>query len=512
MESIVGGLAGGFATALDGTNLLYVTIGVLIGTVVGLLPGLGPTAAIALLLPFTYGLDAATAVIMLAGIYYGSMFGGRIPAILLNLPGDSSAVVTTFDGYPLRLQGRAGEALGITAIGSFLGGTVAIVGLTLFAPTLAVAALRMGPPELFVLTLFGVLMIVFLASGGLWAGLATAGFGMLLGAVGRDPITADWRLTAGFPALSDGISIVPLAVGLFGLAEVFVLAENRLRYSGAQGSVDRILPRRNDWLVSRWAIVRASIIGFFIGIVPGGGGTVSSIIAYGAEKRISKHPEKFGKGAIEGLTATETADNASSNAAFIPLLTLGLPPNAVMGLIFGALVMHNVTPGPRLIETDPDIFWGVIASMYIGSVLLLIINLPLIRVFVQILKVPGPALMPVVVGVAVFGVYSVNNRIFDIWLAVAFGLVGYLLKKIRVGAGPMILGFVLAPIMEAHWRRTLLISDGSLNIFIDRPIALLMVVIVIVISVYSVLRDVKRVRRNGRGVASTSGRAAGSNE
>lgn len=503
--NILDGLIGGFEVALTWQNLLFVTLGVLVGTVVGLLPGLGPTAAIALLLPFTYGLAPETAIIMLAGIYYGSMFGGRIPAILLNLPGDSSSVVTTFDGYPLRQQGRAGPALGITAIGSFLGGSFAIVGLTLFAPTLAQAALRMGPPELFVLTLFGVLMIVFLASGGIWAGLATACFGMLVATIGRDPITADWRLTGGLNALSDGIGIVPLAVGLFGLAEIFVLAEKRLRYAANKAEVTRVLPTMEDWILSRWAILRASVVGFFIGIIPGGGGTVSSIIAYGIEKRVSKRPEKFGKGAIEGLASTETADNASSNAAFIPLLTLGLPPNAVMGLIFGALIMHNVTPGPRLIETNPEIFWGVIASMYIGSILLLIINLPLIRVFVSILKIPGPVLMPFVVGIAVFGVYSVQNRVLDVWIALAFGFLGYLLKKINVGAGPLILGFVLAPIMEAQWRRTLLISDGSLTIFVERPVALVMLFAVAAAIVYSVGRDVRqRVAKKDRGRDSSS--------
>lgn len=495
--STVDGLLQGFEIALSWENLLLVLAGVLIGTVVGLLPGLGPTAAIALLLPFTYGLSPSGAIIMLAGIYYGSMFGGRIPAILLNLPGDSSAVITTFDGYPLSQQGRAGAALGITAIGSFLGGTVAIIGLTLFAPPLAQWALGMGPPELFVLTLFGVLMIVMLSSGGFMAGLATAGFGMLVASVGRDPITADWRLTGGFPPLSDGIDIVPLAVGLFGLAEIFHLAEKRFRHTSTGGKIERVLPTAKDWIQTRWAILRAAVLGFFIGIMPGGGGTVSSIVSYGVEKRFSKRPEDFGKGALDGLAATETADNASSNSSFIPLLTLGLPSNAVLGLLFGALVMHNVTPGPRLIDNNPDIFWGVIASMYIGSVFLLMINLPMIRVFVQILRVPGSILAPLIVAVAFFGVYSVNNRFFDLWLAVLFGIIGYLFKKASIGPGPLILGFVLAPMIEAHWRRMLLMGDGSLAIILDRPVAMVMIAVMVAFVVFSVIRGLRARRRSG---------------
>lgn len=491
---IIDGLLQGFEVALSWENLLYVLCGVLIGTVVGLLPGLGPTAAIALLLPFTYGLSPSGAIIMLAGIYYGSMFGGRIPAILLNLPGDSSSVVTTFDGYPLSQQGRAGAALGITAIGSFTGGTIAIIGLGIFAPILAQWALGLGPPELFMLSLFGILMIVLLSSSGLLAGLATAGVGMLLATVGRDPITADWRLTGGFAPLSDGIDIVPLAVGLFGLAEIIYIAQKRFRYSTDSGNIDRILPSAKDWVQTRWAILRAAFVGFFIGIIPGGGGTVSSIMSYGLEKRISKHPERFGKGAMEGLAATETADNASSNAAFIPLLTLGLPPNAVLGLIFGALVMHGVTPGPRLIDDNPDIFWGVIASMFIGSIFLLVINLPLIRVFVQILRVPGPVLMPFIVAIAFFGVYSVNNRLFDIWLALFFGVVGFLLKKAQIGPGPLILGFVLAPMVESHWRRMLLMGDGSIGILFQRPVAVSMLALMVVFIGFSLVKTFSKQR------------------
>lgn len=489
---IIDGLMQGFEVALSWENLFFVLLGVVIGTVVGLLPGLGPTAAIALLLPFTYGLAPSSAVIMLAGIYYGSMFGGRIPAILLNLPGDSSSVITTFDGYPLRQQGRAGPALGITAIGSFIGGTIAIIGLTIFAPILANWALGMGPPELFLLSLFGIMMIVLLSSGGAIAGLATAGLGMLIATIGRDPITADWRLTGGFAPLSDGIDIVPLAVGLFGLAEIFYIAEKRFRYASNESGITRILPTVNDWIMTRWAILRAAVVGFFIGIIPGGGGTVSSIVAYGLEKRVSKQPEKFGKGAIDGLAATETADNASSNSSFIPLLTLGLPPNAVIGLIFGALVMHNVTPGPRLIDNNPDIFWGVIASMYIGSIFLIIINLPMIKVFVQILKIPGTILMPTVIAIAFFGVYSVNNQIFDLWLALFFGVLGYLLKKINIGPGPLILGFVLAPMVESHWRRMLLMGDGSLAVIFDRPVAVAMIIIMLGFIGYSIYSYFKK--------------------
>lgn len=468
---MIEGVLSGFAVALSPVNVLFVALGVLIGTVVGLLPGLGPLAAIALLLPLTYTLDPSTAIIFLAGVYYGSMFGGRIPAILLNLPGDSSSVVTTFDGFPLARQGRAGAALSITAIGSFLGGTFAILLLTFFAGFLSQWAVKMGPPELFALTIFGLMMIVLITSGSAIKGLLAAAIGMLLAIVGTDAITGTQRLSFDRIELMGGIHIVPLAVGLFGIAEILVDTETRYFRDPERRKVTGLWPTAADWVTSRWAILRASIVGFLIGVLPGGGGTVSSVVAYGVEKRFSRHPEKFGKGAMDGLAATETADNASSNSAFIPLLTLGIPPNPVLALLAGALILHNVTPGPQLIQEHPDVFWGVIASMYIGSIFLLILNLPLIRVFIRILDVPAALLTAIILSLAVYGVYSVRNSTFDVLLMFLFGLVGYAFRKAGVSAGVLIIGFILAPIMESHFRRSMIMSSGSLDIFVTRPVS-----------------------------------------
>lgn len=490
-------LGDGFAVAFSPMNLIYVTLGVLIGTVIGLLPGLGATAAIAILLPLTFSLEPATAIIMLAGIYYGSMYGGRVPSILLRLPGDASSVITTLDGYPLARQGKAGVALGITAIGSFIGGTIAIIGLTFLAPLLAQYAARVGAPELFALTLFGIIMIGFVGSGSRLKSMSLAGLGLLVAAIGTDPMAGTPRLTFGSVDLSAGIDIVPVAVGLFGLGEIFYTMEKRKAATSHAQPIRRILPNRAEWLLTRWAILRASVLGFFVGILPGGGGAISSVLSYGVEKRISKRPEKFGKGALEGLAATETADNASSNSAFIPLLTLGVPPNAVMALLFGALLMQNVTPGPQLINTHPEVFFGVIASMYIGNALLLLLNLPLIRVFVLILKIPTSILNPIIVTVAVLGVYAVNSSMFDVVVCIIFGIIGYLLKKLQFDMAPFILAFVLGPIMEVEFRRTMTLSDGSLTIFFERPVAL---GILLTVSLFVVLSVVASIRRPGKGL------------
>lgn len=493
------GIASGFEVAFSLENLMFVALGVLIGTVVGLLPGLGPTAALALLLPMTFSLEPASAIIMLAGIYYGTMYGGRIPAILLRLPGDSSSVLTTLDGYPMTQQGRAGPALGITAIGSFLGGTVAIIGLTFLAPTVANFAGNIGAPEMFALTVLGVMMISLLGSGSKWKSIAIAGTGILIATIGLDPIQGTQRLTFGSAELAGGINIVPIAVGLFGLGEILHSMEKGAHEGLKTTKLGRILPSKVDWLRSRFAILRASILGFFVGLMPGGGGTISSVLAYGMEKKVSKRPKKFGKGAVEGLASTETADNASSNSAFIPLLTLGIPPNAVLAVIYGALLLQNITPGPQLMTEEPEIFWGVIASMYIGNILLLILNLPLIVAFVQILKVPGAILNPIIVVVALLGVYSVNNTMFDVYVAIIFGVVGYLLKKWKFDLGPFILGFILGPIMEIQFRRTMLMSDGNPAIFAERPVSLALfsfIAVAIMYTIFSFIRTKSTGRRS----------------
>lgn len=517
------GILYGFEVALTFQNIMWVLLGCLVGTVTGLLPGLGPTATVALLLPLTYVMDPASAIIFLAGIFYGSMFGGRIPAILLNLPGDGASVVTTFDGYPLRQQGKAGSALGITAIGSFVGGTVSIIGITLFAPALSQWALRIGAPELFALALLGMIMIAFLAEGSVIKGLIGAGIGILIAVVGLDSFTGSQRFTFGADELMDGINIVPLAVGMFGIGEILIDVERRF-FRGKLAKVDSFFPKWADLSKVKGAIARSSVLGFLLGLIPGGGGAMASVVAYGAEKKFSKQPEKFGKGAMDGLAATETADNAASNSSFVPLLTLGIPPNPTIALIAGALIIHGITPGPQLIEQNPDIFWGVIASMYIGVVALLILNLPMLGLFVQILKVPAPILVSVILAVAVCGVYSVNNSVFDIFLTFFFGIVGYGLKKLRIPPGPLILGFILAPILESELRRSLRLSDGSFGIFFERPISLSVFVVIALLVLSMVVPWQKLIRGRSRTISGvdlpsavphassdskTSGKAAG---
>lgn len=469
---VINGLAEGFGTALTPANLFYVTLGVLVGTIVGLLPGLGSTATIALLLPLTYHLEPASAIIMLAGIYYGGMYGGRIPSILLRLPGDSSAVITTLDGYPLAKQGKAGAALTITAIGSFVGGTIAIVLMTILAPSLARFAGRIGPPEIFLLALIGLVLIALIGSGSRVKALLMGAFGLILATIGIDAVSATPRVTFGFMQLDAGINIVALAVGLFGIGEVLNTMYERHQVSLKGSRIGRLWPTKDDFRRSAGAIIRASGIGFIIGVLPGGGGAVSSIVAYGAEKNFSKQPEKFGKGAIDGLAATETADNASSNAAFIPLLTLGIPPNPVIALIFGALLLQNITPGPQLVNSHPEVFWGVIASMYIGNLLLVLFNIPLIGVFVQILRVRQTILNAIIVVVALIGVFSSQNRLFDVGVAVVFGIIGFALKRMNFELGPLILGFILGPILEVQFRRAMLMSGGSFDVFVTRPFSL----------------------------------------
>ncbi|WP_120004055.1 tripartite tricarboxylate transporter permease [Nesterenkonia muleiensis] len=502
---ILDGLLSGLSVAFSPMNLLFVALGVTLGTVFGLLPGIGPTAAVALLLPLTFTMEPASGVIMLAGIYYGSMYGGRIPAILMRLPGDSSSVLTTLDGYPLTQQGRAGAALGITAIGSFLGGTVAIIGLTILAPTLARYASVFAPPELFLLMTFGLLMIVLIASGNVVKSIIMALFGILIATIGMDPITGTSRLTFGSYELSAGIGIIPLAIGLFGIGEVLnnmASGDNRRQ---SIGKMNGVMPTWADWVVSRMAILRASILGFFIGVLPGGGGTVSSVFAYGVEKKLSKNPEKFGKGAIDGLAATETADNASSNSAFVPLLTLGVPPNPVLALIFGALLLQNITPGPQLVNEHPDVFYGVIASMYIGNIILLLLNLPMIRVFVSILRIPQSLLGPLVILIAICGVYAVANSMFDVLLMMVFGLLGFILRRFAFDLTPLILGFILGPMLEVEWRRTMIMSGGSMDIFMERTgslIILLLLLTTVLLVAFNAMKRRRSLMHRVRNIAS----------
>ncbi|USQ81387.1 tripartite tricarboxylate transporter permease [Ornithinimicrobium faecis] len=469
---IFDGIATGFATAATPHNLLYVFIGVLIGTVIGVLPGLGPSATIALLLPLTYTLEPATAIIMLAGIYYGSMYGGTITSVLLRLPGEAASVVTSIDGYEMAKQGRAGPALGISAVGSFIGGMVAVVGLMLLAPTLAEVAVGIGPPEFVALAVLGLLLVTYLGTRHPFKSLAMAAVGLLLATVGQDPITGATRFTFGQLSLIDGFDFVAIAMGLFGVGEILHAIEQDQTVKALTSKVRNIWPTRQDFRDSAAPIARGSVLGFFIGVLPGGGGVVSSLASYGAEKKFSKNSRhEFGKGAIEGVAGPETANNASSTSAFVPLLTLGLPSNVVLALIFGALTIQGITPGPSLIDDHPDIFWGVIASMVIGNIILLILNVPLVGIFVQLLRVRPGILGAFALLITLAGVYSINSDLNDMWVVLGFGILGWLMKKTGFEPGPLVLAFVLGPILEGSFRQSMLLSDGSLGIFIQRPVA-----------------------------------------
>jgi putative tricarboxylic transport membrane protein len=485
---IFDGIVQGFTVALDPVNLLYVFVGVLIGTVIGVLPGLGPTATIALLLPLTYTIEPATAVILLAGIYYGSMYGGTITSVLLRLPGEAASVVTTFDGYQMAKQGRAGPALGIAAVGSFVGGILSVLGLMLLAPPLADLAVTFGPPEYVALTALGILLVTYLGTGTPLKSLSMAALGLLLATVGQDPITGTTRYTFGEVALFDGVDFVAVAMGLFGVGEILHSLERTEKVQAVTSRIKNIWPSRKDFRDSSGAIARGSVLGFVIGVLPGGGGVISSLASYALEKRRAKDPSRFGKGAIEGVAGPETANNASSTSAFIPLLTLGIPANVVLALIFGALLVQGVTPGPQLITQEPEIFWGVIASMVVGNVMLLALNIPLVGVFVQLLRVRAGILAAFALVVTMAGVFSVNNDSFDMWVVLVFGIVGWLMKKTGFEPGPLVLAFVLGEIMERAFRQSMLISGGNLDIFVTRPLSgglLAVMALVVVVSFFT---------------------------
>lgn len=461
----------GFALVAEPQNLLYCLMGVLIGMIIGVLPGLGPAATIAILLPITYTIDPVAAIIMLAGIYYGAQYGGTITSVLLRLPGEASSVVTVFDGFALAKQGKAGTALGIAAIGSFVGATISIIGLTLLAPVVAEIALDFGPPEYAALALLGVLLVATIGSGNKLKALIAGAVGLLLATVGRDSFSGASRFTFDSLQLADGIDFVVVAMGLFGVGEILYNLEQRHGKTHVPAKVGNVWPSRKDLRQSSGAIGRGSIIGFVLGVLPGGGATLSSIVAYATEKRRSKTPERFGRGAIEGVAAPETANNAAATSSFIPLLTIGLPANASMAMLFGALLILGISPGPQLVDEHPDVFWGVINSMYIGNILLLILSIPLVGLFVRILRVRPAILAPITALITILGVYTINNSTFDIFVMLAFGIVGYLMKKAGFDPGPMVLAFVLGTIIEASTRRSLLIFDGDPTGFITRPIS-----------------------------------------
>ncbi len=469
---IFSGLWSGFQVVFQPVHFLYCFLGVFVGTLVGVLPGIGPVGAMSILLPTTFGVSPVAGVVMLAGIYYGAMYGGSTTSILVNIPGEAASVVTCLDGYQMARKGRAGPALGMSALGSFIGGTFSIIALMFLAYPLSEVAVQFGPPEYFSLMCMGLVVVTYLAKGSLSKALVMAILGLILGVVGTDPISGKLRFTLGFAELADGIDLVPLAMGLFGISEVLTNIEKPIKRVIFEAKIEHLLPNREDWKRSTGPIIRGSVVGFFLGILPGGGSILASFVSYSMEKKISKHPEQFGTGAIEGLAGPETANNAATGGAFVPLLALGIPPNVVMALLFGALLVHGVYPGPMLMKQHPEIFWGTIASMYVGNAMLLVLNLPLIGLWVKLLKVPYRILFPLILLFTLIGSYTINNKTFDVLVMIVSGLAGYILRKFEYEEAPLILAFILGPILEQAFRQSLIMSNGSLAVFLTRPIAL----------------------------------------
>jgi len=463
-------------------------MGVFVGTLVGVLPGIGPAAAIAILLPMTFNITPVAAIIMLGGIYYGAMYGGSTTSILVNIPGEVSSVMTCQDGYQMALQGRVGPALGISAFGSFIGGTLSIIGLMLVAVPLAEVALKFGPPEYFSLVCLGLIILVHLTGGSVRKGMMMGLFGLALSFVGLDTITGVPRFNFGTIEFMNGIGIVPLVMGLYGVGEVLInIEKGEEKGSILKTDFKGLFPSLRDWKDSIGAILRGSVVGFLLGILPGGGAVVSTFVAYWLERKISKHPERLGTGAIEGVAAPETANNAAVGGSFIPLMVLGIPTTPAIALLMGALIIHGIRPGPDFLGKYPDIFWGVVASMYIGNCMLLFLNLPLIPVWVQILKVPYRVLFPLILLFTFIGSYSVNNSLFDLEMMIGFGVLGYIFKKFNFETAPLIMAFVLGPMIEESFRQSMIISKGSFIIFISRPASLGFLVLAIASLLFSLI-------------------------
>jgi putative tricarboxylic transport membrane protein len=489
-------LSYGFSVALTPANLFACFVGVFVGTLIGVLPGIGPVATMSLLLPATYALSPTASIIMLAGIYYGAMYGGSTTSILANIPGESTSVVTCLDGHQMALQGRAGAALGIAAFGSFIAGTLSVVGITLLAPPLAKTALQFGPPEIFAVLLLGFTLITQLSGGSNARAAAMALLGMLLGTVGIDPISGVARFTFGVMALNDGVGLVPIIMGLFGVSEVLLNVETQVRQEIVGARLTGLLPTRADWRASAAPIARGSVLGFFLGILPGVGAIIPTFISYALERRVARDPTRFGRGAIEGVAAPEAANNAASGGALIPLLTLGVAPNVPMALLLGAFVIHGVQPGPLMIAERPELFWGVVASMYVGNAILLALNLPLIGLWVQLLRVPYGLLFPLILMFCVIGVWSEAGNPADLIVLVVFGVVGYLMKKLDFEPAPLVLAFVLGRMAEEALRQSLLISRGSPAILFSRPLATTILALAVVAALLPVV--VPRLRQRLR--------------
>jgi putative tricarboxylic transport membrane protein len=478
-------LSQGFAVALAPAVLVYAFAGCVIGTLVGMLPGVGPLAGISLLLPASYGLNATTAIVMLAGIYYGAMYGGSTTSILMRIPGEAASVMTCIDGYAMTRKGRAGPALAIAAVGSYVAGTVSVVGLMLLAPPLAAFALSFGPPEYVALLLLGLMVLAYMSGGSVPKSLAMAALGLLFGMIGIDPMTGYSRFSYGLVELGDGIGIVPVAVGLFGVSEILLTAGQAETPEVMRPKLRELLPSREEWREAAGPIGRGTILGFLIGVIPGSAHIISSFVSYAMERRLSKHPERFGHGAVAGVAGPESANNSATSGALVPMLALGVPSGPIPAVMMAAMMVHGVSPGPMLIQQQPELFWGVIASMYVGNIVLLILNLPLVGLFVNLLRIPYPLMYPAILVFSVVGVYAVNGSVVDVWIMAVMGALGYLLRKFDFETAPIVLGLVLAPMLEMSLRQSLALSSGSYLVFVTRPIAATMLGIGVALLLFS---------------------------
>lgn len=487
-----------FRVALEPMNLVLCFVGCLLGTFVGVLPGLGPAATLSLLLPITLKFPPESAIIMLAGIYYGTMYGGSTTSILINVPGEAASVVTCLDGYQMARKGRGGPALGIAAFGSFIAGTFGTIMIMLMAPPLAGIALKFGPPEFVGLIFMGLTMVTYLSGGSMAKALIMAIVGLLIGYIGTDVVYGQERFTLGIATIGGGFDIVPIAMGLFGISEVLLnLEHSQPAREVLQDKLRNLLPTKQDWKDSSGPIARGSALGFFLGLIPGGGGLIASFVSYAVEKKIAKHPETFGTGDIRGVAGPESANNAGVQGAFVPMLTMGIPCNVVMAILMGALMIHGVAPGPRLLEDHPRIFWGTVGSMYIGNVMLLILNLPLIGMWVRLLKVPYSILFPFIFLFCLIGAYTVGNNVQDLYIMILFGILGYLMKKFDYEPAPLVLAFILGPMFETAFCQSLMISNNGYLIFVTRPIAFALLLISFVVLVFPLASMVLRRQRPG---------------
>lgn len=497
MGDVVQNLLLGFQVAFTPAVLGYAFLGCVIGTLVGMLPGVGPLTGISLLLPVTFGLNPTIALVMLAGVYYGAMYGGSTTSILMRIPGEAASVMTCIDGFEMTRKGRGGAALAIAALGSFIAGTVSVIGLMLLAPPLAEVALKFGPPEYSALLLLGLLLLAYLSGGSIIKTLTMAVFGLLLGMIGIDAMSGFMRFGYGINELGDGIGIVPVAVGLFGVSEILLTARGGGAGVVAKPKLKELLPSAIELKDSAGPIARGTVLGFFIGIIPGSAHVISSFVSYALERRLSKHPERFGNGAVEGVAGPESANNAAASGALVPLLALGVPSGALPAVMLAALLIHGVTPGPMLIQNSPELFWGLIASMYVGNLVLLILNLPMIGLFINILRIPYPYLYPLILVFCVLGVYAINQSTVDVWIMIIMGFVGYVLRKLDFETAPIVLGLILAPMLELSVRQALAMSAGEYSIFLLRPISASMLAVAALILGYAVWSAFSR-RRSWR--------------